>query len=185
MRTALLLLAATFAGCANSTVAGTGATAPAPSVDLPASTLPSDAIAPLSFLEGRWVAVNPNGTVNEELWSVPRGKIAIGLFRQVRRDGLTSFVEVTQITDEGEDGLALRLRHLHGKLEVPGSEKDLTLLRMREIGERTVEFTDPDGSSGMASMRYTLLENGQLEQRVEFTEESGGKPFTTTYTRDR
>ena len=68
-----------------------------PALELPAHAAADPALAPLGFLSGRWICVNPNKTVNEEHWTAPRGKFMVGAFRQVRRDGKCAFVEVSQI----------------------------------------------------------------------------------------
>ncbi|MEM8714152.1 MAG: DUF6265 family protein, partial [Planctomycetota bacterium] len=69
---------------------------------LPRNAAPAPQIAGLGFLTGRWVAVNPNKTVNEEIWTPPRGNALIGSFRQIRLDGDCSFVELSQIAIEND-----------------------------------------------------------------------------------
>lgn len=146
---------------------------------LPESAAAHADLKPLEFMVGRWIAVNPNGTVNEEHWTAPRGSSMVGTFRQVRRDGKPAFVEVSMISVE-KDGLRLRLRHLHGGLEVPESRKESNDFKLVKIEKDRVEFT----GSGIASVVYRKVGRDQLWQEITFPEGSREKGFTTVYFRE-
>lgn len=147
---------------------------------LPASANASELVRDLGFLAGRWVAVNPNGTVNEEVWTPPRGNALIGTFRQVRRDSDTAFVELSQIAvEDGE--VFLRLRHLHGRLEVPESRKDASLFSLLSLTESRVEFAGTEAAAGVTSVVYERTGPKSLVQSIGFSAESGEKPFVTRY----
>ncbi len=147
---------------------------------LPESADPAEAVAKLDFLAGRWLAVNPNKTVNEEVWTRPRGNALIGTFRQVRRDSDTAFVELSQIAiEDGE--VILRLRHLHGRLEVPESRKETSLFKLVSLTEKRVEFAGTEGAAGVTSVVYERTGATSLMQSIGFSAESGEKPFVTHY----
>lgn len=151
---------------------------------LPASADASELVRDLGFLAGRWVAVNPNGTVNEEVWTPPRGNALIGTFRQVRRDSDTAFVELSQIAvEDGE--VVLRLRHLHGRLEVPDSREAVSLFRLVSQSHTRVEFAGTEAAAGVTSVVYERTGPTSLVQSIGFSKESGEKPFVTQYSLDK
>ena len=151
---------------------------------LPRNAAPAPAIAGLSFLTGRWIAINPNKTVNEEVWSPPRGNALMGSFRQIRLDGDCSFVDLSQISVEGDE-ILLRLRHLHGRLEVPDGRSELSVFRLVSLTKDRVEFTGITGAEDVVSMVYERTSETQLRQHVGFSPESGEEAFITTYFLDR
>ncbi len=187
MRTSPFLLSSLFlfAACQAPTAAQAPSAAPSQALALPASASSDPQIAPLAFLAGRWMCVNPNSTVNEELWTLPLGKSMVGSFRQVRRDGGCAFVEVSQIAvEEGE--LVLRLRHLHGKLEVPPERAELSLFKLRKLTGQRVEFAGTGSAEGVTAVIYERVDATTLRQTIEFDPiKTKEKPFTSTYTLER
>lgn len=177
----LLLLAA----CQTPSAGPASAGAPPQVLALPASASADPQLAPLAFLAGRWMCVNPNSTVNEELWTLPLGKSMVGSFRQVRRDGGCAFVELSQIAvEEGE--LVLRLRHLHGKLEVPAERAELSLFKLRKLSGERVEFAGTGSAEGVTAVIYERVDATTLRQTIEFDPvKTKEKPFTSTYTLER
>lgn len=157
------------------------ATGPPP---IPRSAAPSPRVAGLDFLKGRWIAINPNKTVNEEIWSAPRGNALIGSFRQIRLDGDCAFIELSQIAVEGEE-LVLRLRHMHGRLEVPEGKSEVSLFKLVSLEKDRVEFTGSAGSESVTSVIYRRTSPTELEQSIGFAPESGQADFVTHYHLDR
>ena len=159
------------------------ATPAGPRGELPDHAAPASALERLDFLTGRWIAVNPNGTVNEEVWTPPRGRASIGTFRQVRLDGDCAFVEVSQIAlEDGEP--VLRLRHLHGRLEVPPTRADVSEFRLVELGDARVEFAGTGDAAEVASVVYERTGPETLVQRIGFADGSAESSFVTTYALD-
>lgn len=176
----VLVLAVAF-GCGSVDPGGSGTAA----IELPAHAAPDPQLVPLELLVGKWVTVNPNGTVNEEHWMAPRGSVMLGTFRQVRLDGRCAFVELSQIAVE-DGAVVLRLRHLHGKLEVPEGREDTSLFRLKEIGARRVEFAGTGDAEGVTSVVYERVGDDELVQAIGFDPaKSQEKPFTSRYRRDR
>ncbi|MBM3988489.1 MAG: hypothetical protein FJ294_11110 [Planctomycetes bacterium] len=175
-----------LAAAAFLTLAACNSTPPAPApLELPAHAAADPALVPLEFLAGRWICVNPNQTVNEEHWTAPRGKCMVGAFRQVRRDGKCAFVEVSQISVE-EGALVLRLRHLHGQLEVPDNQKDISMFALRALAPRRVEFAGTGSAEGVAAVIYERPDDDTLLQTIEFDPvKTKEKPFTSKYMRER
>lgn len=136
------------------------------------------------MLVGRWIAVNANGTVNEEVWLPVRGNVAMGTFRQVRLDGDCSFAEVSQIALEGDGRVVLRLRHLHGELQVPESRQDVSLFELVSIDPRRVVFRGVGESAQVVAMTYERVDAVTLVQSLEFDPASGQPPFETRYRKD-
>lgn len=149
---------------------------------LPPSAAPVPELAPLAFMEGRWIGVNPNKTVNEEHWMAPRGNHMIAMFRQVRRDGKPAFVELSLITVE-KDGVKLRLRHLHGGLEVPKTREELSLFTLKSAENNRVEFTGTGKAEQVTAVIYRLKDQNTLEAEIQFAPDSKEKGFTTVYRR--
>lgn len=159
--------------------------APLSPLELPTHAAADSALVPLEFLAGRWICINPNQTVNEEHWTAPRGKSMVGTFRQVRRDGKCAFVEVSQVSVE-ESGLVLRLRHLHGQLEVPDNQKDISVFALRALAPRRVEFAGTGSAEGVTAVIYERVDEDTLLQTVEFDPvKTKEKPFTSKYVRER
>ena len=186
MRITPLATLGLLALAACTTTPPTPAPAPAPApLELPAHAVADPALAPLEFLSGRWICVNPNKTVNEEHWTAPRGKAMVGAFRQVRRDGKCAFVEVSQISVE-ESGLVLRLRHLHGQLEVPDNQKEISVFALRALAPQRVEFAGTGSAEGVTAVIYERVDADTLRQTIEFDPvKTKEKPFTSTYVRER
>jgi hypothetical protein len=157
--------------------------APAPAFVLPASARPVEAMAPLAFMTGRWMAVNPNGTLNEEHWMSVRGNHLLGTFRQVRRDGKPALIELSLITAEA-DGVKLRLRHLHTNLEVPERRKDVNVFTLVSAAGNRAEFAGTGSAEDVQSVVYELTAPNQLTMSVRFAPTSKEKGYSTVYTRE-
>ena len=156
---------------------------PASFAPLPPNAHAAPELEPLRFLVGNWTAINPNKTVNEETWTPPRGNVLIGAFRQVRLDGDCSFVEMSQIALEGDE-IVLRLRHLHGRMEVPKNREEISLFRLVSLNAQRVEFTGSAGAEGVASVVYERTGPHTLTQSIGFAAETGQEPFVTNYVLD-
>jgi len=154
--------------------------------ELPAHAAAAPELAALDFLAGHWVAENPNGTVNEEVWTPVRGHVTLGTFRQVRLDGDCAFVEVSQIVAE-DDTLVLRLRHLHRRLEVAPGREELSVFRLESLTPNKVVFagTGAAAAAEVASVTYERVGPDELHQAIGFAEGSAESVFVTRYTRDR
>lgn len=173
-------LGAGFApGCAGQGAPGGVAAAPA---GLPESARPAPTLADLGFLAGRWVGVNPNGTVNDEMWTEPRGNSMAALFRQVRRDGRPALHEVSLITAEAE-GVVLRLRHLHALLEVPERRREISTFRLVSAGGNRCEFAGTGTSAQVVSVVYRLQGLDELLVDVAFAPESKERGYSMRYRR--
>ncbi len=151
---------------------------------LPRGAAPAPRVAGLGFLTGRWIAINPNKTVNEEIWSPPRGNFLIGSFRQIETDGSCKFVELSQIAMDGDE-LVLRLRHMQGALEVPAERNQPALFRLVSLTKDRVEFAGATANEGITSLVYERVSPTELQQSLEFAPESGQEAFVTLYTLDR
>ena len=173
--TALALLA----GCSTSRQ-----TAAAPLLELPAAAAPAESLKPLAFMAGRWIAVNPNKSVNQEHWTAPRGNHMSALFTQVRRDGKPGFFEISLITVEPDGSIVLKLRHLHGGLEVPEKRKDLSVFKLVSAANNRAEFAGTGAAEDVQSVVYRLTAEGQLAAEIGFAPTSKEKNFTTLYTRE-
>lgn len=167
-------------GCAS---ANKSAPAKPTSLELPAHAQPDAALQPLAFMAGSWLGVNPNKTVNSERWTLPRGNHMVGTFHQIRRDGKPAFVEISLITVE-KDGIQLRLRHLHGALEVPSTRKEPNIFRLVKAADNRAEFTGTGDAEEVTSVVYRLVDQNTLAVDVGFAPTSREKPFTSTYTRE-
>lgn len=150
---------------------------------LPASATPSAELAPLKFMTGRWIGVNPNKTVNEEHWTSPMGNAMLALFRQVRRDGKPALVEISMITADA-DGVTLKLRHLHGGLEVPANRAELSVFKLKSAANNRAEFVGTGKAEQVTSVVYRLVGPDELAVDVAFAPTSKEKGFTTNYRRE-
>lgn len=169
-----------LSGCAGRSPA----TGDAPTPAIPAAALPAPELAPLAFMAGHWVRVNPNGTVNDEFWTPPRGTGMAALFRQVRRDGKPAFHEVSQIAVE--DGkVVLRLRHLHAKLEVPERREKVDEFTLVSAKDNRAEFAGQGAAEQVRSVVYRLDGPDTLVVDVGFAPESKERGYSMTYTRAR
>jgi hypothetical protein len=166
-------------GCATSKP-GAGA-----SVELPAHAAASPALAEFSFLVGRWVGVNPNKTVNDEMWTPPRGNSMAALFRQVRRDGKPALHEVSLITAE-ESGVYLRVRHLHAALDVPPQQAEIKIYKLVSAGGGRCEFTGTaeGGSADVASVVYRLDGPDSLIMEVTYVPGGKEKGYSLRYSKE-
>ncbi len=176
-----LLLASTVAA-----TMGFSQTAEAPALPtklppMPESAKPTSKISQFSFMVGDWLGVNPNGTVNEETWTPPRGNHMVGTFRQVRRDGKPAFVEVSLLSIEKE-GVRLRVRHLHGGLEVPAERARADDFGLVSVGKNTATFAGTE-SAVEVRVTYRLLDKNRLAVEVGFAPGSKEKGFTSVYFR--
>lgn len=149
---------------------------------LPESSKPSAALTPLEFMAGRWLAVNPNGTLNEEHWTSPRGASMVGTFRQVRRDGRPAFVEVSLMTVEG-DKVRLRLRHLHSGLEVPESRAEPDDFFLQKVERNRAEFAGV-GRAAPVTVIYRLADRNRLISEVRFDPSTNQRGYTIYYFRE-
>ncbi len=149
-------------------------------LELPAHAAAHPDIEALGFLQGTWTAINPNKTVNEEIWMAPRGNTLIGSFRQIRLDGDCSLVEVSQISREAE-GVVLRLRHLHGRLEVPEGRTEVSLFTLQDLQPNRVEFVGTGEAKDVHSVRYERVSPSELVQSIGFAPETGQASFETHY----
>lgn len=176
----------TMVSCAGRTAAPASGETTKPALELPASAAPAKELAPLAFMTGRWIGVNPNKTVNEEHWTAARGSSMLGTFRQIRRDGKPAFVELSLITVEGggAGGVVLRLRHLHGLLEVPPERANLSIFKMKSAGENRVEFAGTGEAAEVTGVVYRLVGPDELAVDISFAPNSREKGFTSIYTRE-
>ncbi len=159
------------------------ATKPTDEIKLPSSAAPAAELAPLGFMVGRWIGVNPNKTVNEEHWTKCRGNHMVGTFHQIRRDGKPAFVEVSLVTvEDGE--VTLRLRHLHSALEVPENQKEVSVFTLESAGGNRAEFVGTGSAEQVTGVVYRLTDSGQLAVDVSFAATSKEKGFTSIYTRE-
>lgn len=149
-----------------------------------ASSLPAPApeIMELSFMAGRWVAVNPNKSVAEEHWTLPAGKGMQGMFRIIRPSGAPSFFEVTAITVEPA-GTFLRLRHFHAELDVHGEEKDANVFKLVSASDGQAVFEGVERTRGVARVIYRAEGQNGLSMQVEMQPNSGEKGYATRYAR--
>ncbi len=183
-RTVGRLFAASLIGClaAASGCASQKNAAAETAVELPAAAAPAAELAPLAFMTGRWVCVNPNKTVNDEMWTEPRGNSMVALFRQVRRDGKPALHEVSLITVE-PDGVMLRLRHLHAALEIPKGREDVSVFKLVSAADNRAEFTGTGKAEQVRSVVYRLDGPDVLVQEVQFAEDSRERGYSLRYLR--
>ncbi len=181
---ALSLSATLLTGCNSSSKSTTTSpTSPTTALVMPPHANPDPALLPLSFMAGSWLGINPNKTVNHERWTLPRGNHMVGTFHQIRRDGKPAFVEVSLISVE-KDGVQLRLRHMHGALEVPTTRKEPNIFRLVSATDNRAEFAGTGDAEEVTSVVYRLVNPNTLAVDVGFAPTSKEKPFTSTYTRE-
>lgn len=191
---ATLVLVFTLPGCGGnkpstaSSEAPAAATATNPAADKPALPAPKPEIAALSFLQGSWLCVNPNKTVNREVWSSPAGSVVTGAFHQLRRDGSAGFYELSTIVAEA-DGVRLYHRHLHRQLTIDDKRKDNDVFTLVSLEPGKAVFAPVPGSpgaseEGIETMTYRLESPDVLLQELVFKPTSKEKNFTSHYTRE-
>lgn len=147
---------------------------------LPESATATAEIAKLGFMSGRWIGVNPNGTVNEEHWMTPRGNNLVGTFRQIRRDGKPGLVELSLISEE-KDGVRLLLRHLHGALEIPKGREETDTFKLVELEKNRAVFKGEGKSAAVQAVVYERFDEKRLIQRVVFSPESKEAGYQLVY----
>lgn len=135
----------------------------------------STELVPLAFMAGRWVEVSPNGTIQEEHWMAPRGKSMMAMFRRVLGNGEPVFHELVSVTAEPE-GVLLRLRHFHAKLEARGAESEIMVLKLAQSGqgpdgELLARFDAVDNTRGVTSVTYRQIDAGTLTVTINFEPE--------------
>lgn len=187
---ALLGVACVAAGCTatgarTSTRGAEGSEARSQTLELPTSASPAPELAPLAFLAGQWVGINAAGTVNEEVWTAPRGRSLAGLFRQVRKDSKPAFHEVSVISVEDDGSVLLRLRHLHAKLEVPAKRAEPTVLKLVQADETSATFASLPGEAEPITVTYRLEDANTLSNTVTPAAGSKQQPYTIRSTRVR
>lgn len=141
------------------------------------------ALEPLSFMAGRWIGINPNKTINEEHWMLPRGTSMMGMFRQIRRDLKPAFFETTQIVLE-DDQVVLRMRHLHRQFEVPDNAKEAYSFKLEATEPNKASFVGIGNARGTKRVTYRLVNANELAVDVELDPEAKAKDFTTVYRRE-
>lgn len=157
--------------------------------DWPATVPSADPqLVPLSFMAGSWYSVNPNGSVNREHWSTPRGKVMNGTFQQMNRAGVAAITEVSLI--EVLDGkVTFRLRHMHRGLDVDHDRPKTEIYTLSESGPNFVVFKpseDPNvpREKGVASIGYKLDDQGRLVQEIKYENGSPENNYTGVSTRE-
>jgi hypothetical protein len=135
-------------------------------------------------MAGKWVCVNPKKAVNDEHWMAPRGNHMLGTFRQDRRDGKPAFVELSLVTVEADDSVALRLRHLRGLLEVPDRRKEVSLFKLKAAADNRAEFTGTGTAEDVTSVVYRLSAPDELTVEIGFAPTSKERGFASVYRRD-
>ena len=105
-----------------------------------------------------------------------------GTLCQIRRDGKPGLIEVSLITEE-KDGIQLKLRHLHGGLEIPKNREETDLFIMKSVDKNRVEFAGTGKSAMVTSVVYRLLDKNRLVQELTFDPKSGEKGYFTVYYR--
>ncbi len=151
---------------------------------LPESAKAAKELEPFRFLVGRWIGVNPNGSVNEEHWTAPRGTSMVATFRQIRRDGKLGFVEVSSLSVE-KDGVRLRLRHLHGGLEIPKSREESNDFAVKSLSKDRVEFTGVGKDKAVTAVIYRLDGKDRMIVETQFAPETGERGYQLVYFREK
>jgi len=115
---------------------------------------PKDAVAQLSWLEGRWEGVS-DGMSMEEQWTSVRGGALLGVHRDVRGDRMVSFEFLRiQATPEGAFYFAS-----------PGSRPPVAF-KLVEAGERRAVFENRQHDFPQRIL-YWLDAEGAMHARIE------------------
>jgi hypothetical protein len=157
-------------------------------------------LAPLGFMAGRWAEVTARGVVQEEHWSMPRGRSMMGMFRRVLPDGRVAFHEIVSVTADDrvvtEVGAAggtgrevmLRLRHFHGKLEArEGEEGEIMVMRLGASGadgqgRPMARFDAVAHTRGVRSVTYTRIDGRTMDVSIVFEDASRNETIRVTRT---
>jgi hypothetical protein len=146
---------------------GLGAGSPAK-----ATLAESTTVAAAAFMTGHWIG-EIGGGLSEEIWTAPADGSMLGMWRLVI-DGQVRVLELLAVSEEGDAGLTLRLRHFDRRL-VAREEKDRPVeLGLAQSGDGEVAFagagTDDtplrlsyrrDGSDGLVAV---LEKNGRRDE---------------------
>ncbi len=180
-------MAFALSGCKSSaTATGSNRVAVAASAEPKPTLLPAPAstLAPLGFMAGQWVCVNPNKSVNREHWMSPSGQTMLGMFQQMRADGMPTLYELTAIVVE-KDEVVLYHRHLHRKLGIDERRKDVDIFKLKEVTAGKVVFAPAvDQPGGIETMSYRADGPNTLVQELVFKPKSKEKNFSSVYTRE-
>lgn len=91
---------------------------------------------------------------------LPRGNSVVGSVRRIKKSGSPAFMELTAITKD-DDGVFLRVRHFHSKLEAREGESDASIFRLVNSRSSTIggsaEFVAVSGTRGVARVVYTRV----------------------------
>lgn len=155
---------------------------------------PAEPLRAVSFMTGRWMAVNPNKTVNREHWMSPAGNSMNALFMQVRRDGGPAFFELSSIEvgPPGEGGaepiVTLFFRHIHRRLAIDPKRANVDTFRLVKADGQSAVFAPtkkPEGEdAGIDSVTYRADGPDRLVQEIKYKPGSKEKDFQTVYTRE-
>ncbi len=141
-------------------------------------------LAALGFMSGQWVCVNPNKSVNREHWMSPLGATMLGMFQQMRADGIPTLYELTAIVVEKNE-VVLYHRHLHRKLGIDERRKDVDVFKLKEVSGGKAVFTPAvDQPGGIETMTYRADGPATLVQELVFKPDSKEKNFSSVYSRE-
>lgn len=141
------------------------------------------AVEPLAFMAGRWIQVTPRGVVHEEHWTAPRQGNLLGMYRVLRADGNVAINEATSIDVEPE-GVTLRLRHMHGKLEIdPQDNRPLMVFRLESSTKTSARFVAVSDTRDVAAVTYALQGPFTLQVTLDFFESSKRQQDVFAYAR--
>ena len=110
----------------------------------------------LAWLAGSWSGTD-NGIETEEHWTVPKGKLMLGMNRTFRKPDKSAF-EFMRIV-ETDSGLSL--------IAQPGG-KSPTEFPAKEVGDKMAIFENPDHDFPQRVI-YRLDDQGRLSARIEGT----------------
>lgn len=113
----------------------------------------------LTWLEGRWVGLGFEGTV-EEYWSAPAGRSIAGMFRLVVA-GQTRVVELRTVLEEA-DGLILRLNHFTPALQRWEREPEPLKYRLVELTTGRAVFESETPRESLPERIIYLRAKGRL-----------------------
>jgi hypothetical protein len=141
------------------------------------------AVEPLAFMAGRWIQVTPRGVVHEEHWTAPRQGNLLGMYRVLRADGTVGINEATSIDVEPE-GVTLRLRHMHGKLEIlPEDNRPLMVFRLESVSANTARFVAVRDTRDVSAVTYSLQGPFTLQVTLDFFESAKRQQDVFAYAR--